>query len=103
MDFWHLYVTDTKPEEISKLDKKFINGVHYCDSLEKKSNEPITEDLRDVYTGLGVVPLKAYMDAVHETGYNDWISGECFSRKHRELNSYEAAYMMKKKMEYLLY
>ena len=32
LDFWHLYTSDTTPDEVAKLDKNMILGVQICDS-----------------------------------------------------------------------
>lgn len=103
IDFWHMYVTDTSPDEIARLDKKLINGIHFCDSLKKPETGVIDQNLRDVYPGLGCAPIKEYLDAIKATGYDDWIAGECFSIKHTELEGYEVARTMKKYMEFALY
>lgn len=102
IDFWHMYVTDTTPDQIAKLNKSIINGVHYCDSL-KKTGGVIDQTLRNVFPGFGCAPIKEYMEAIKATGYDDWMSGECFSEKNNQLESYDAALMMRKCMEYALY
>jgi sugar phosphate isomerase/epimerase len=93
MDFWHMYVADTAPEEIAKIDKSYINGIHICDSQDKEGKR-ISEDLRDIYLGLGKIPIKEYLDAIKATGYDGWISGESFAKKQLEMNSYDAAKTM---------
>lgn len=102
LDFWHLYVTGTTPDEVSKLDKKYINGVHFCDSLELEKGSKIDQSLRNVYPGMGSVPIKEYLDAIKSTGYDDWISGECFSLIHTHLDPEDVATTMKKYMEYTI-
>ncbi len=103
IDFWHMYVTDTTPDEIAKLDKSIINGAHYCDSLKKPLDGKIDQTLRDVYPGQGCAPIGEYIQALKSTGYEDWIAGECFSELHTQLEGYDVAKTMKKCMEYALY
>ena len=103
IDFWHMYVTNTSPDQVAKLDKNMINGAHFCDSLKKPDNGVIDQTLRNVYPGLGCAPIKEYVEALKATGYDDWIAGECFSEKHTQLEGYDVAYTMKKYMEFALY
>jgi len=103
IDFWHMYVSGTDPDVIAKIDKRYVNGAHFCDSLKLELGQPITQSLRDVYPGMGYAPMVEYIEALKATGYNDWIAGELFSVKHTELEAYDAARTMRKIMEYYLF
>ena len=74
--------------------------MHICDSLPVK--EKITQELRNVWTGAGVIPLQEWVDAVKATGYDGWWSCELFSFKHYELVPWETARNIKALMEYLI-
>ena len=74
LDFWHLWCTGTKPEDISKLDKNLINSIHICDSLDSQGERSpdYTQPSREVWTGAGRIPIKEWVDAVISTGYDGW-------------------------------
>jgi sugar phosphate isomerase/epimerase len=100
IDFWHHYTSGTKPEQIARLDGKLIKGVHFCDSLDVKKE--ITQELRDVGTGEGVVPLKEWTDAVKASGYDGWWSCELFSEKDYERDPWETAGELRELMASLI-
>lgn len=101
VDFWHLWTSGTKPEDISRLDKNLIYGVHYCDSLPVPDG-PILHNLRHVWSGGGHIPLKEWVDAVLATGFDGWWSCELFSPKHWELDPWETARLLREQLRYLM-
>ena len=100
IDFWHHWTSGTKPEDIAKLDKNKIAGVHLCDSLP--INDKVTHKLREIWTGAGHIPLQEWVDAVLSTGFDGWWSCELFSPVHWELDPWETAYLLKETLHYLL-
>ena len=103
VDFWHMWTSGVKPEDVAKVDKNLIYGVHYCDSLAVPADmETISHDLRHVWSGGGHIPLKEWVDAVLSTGYDGWWSCELFSPKHWELDPWKVAGLLRKQLEFLL-
>lgn len=102
VDLWHAYVAGDKPEDIAKLDKKIIKGVHICDSLRYTKGVPDQVILRNVFTGLGVIPLVEWIQAIKSTGYDGWYSCEMFSRKHHEFNPVDVASTLLNIMKFLV-
>ena len=104
IDFWHLWTSGNTPEEVAKVDKRYIFAAHYCDSLVvPEGMDIISHDLRHVWTGGGHIPLKEWVDAVKATGYDGWWSCELFSPKHWELDPWLTARLLKEQLELLLY
>jgi len=103
IDFWHMWDCGTMPEDIAKLDKELIAGVHFCDSLEP-FGERGSADMRGraVWTGGGRIPLKEWVDAVLATGFDGWWACELFSPKHWELDPWETARLLKDTLRYML-
>ena len=105
VDFWHMLCTGATPEDIAKIDRRLINGVHVCDSSEPRGvrSPDNTQPSRQVWTGGGQIPLKEWVDAVNSTGYDGWWSPELFSEKHWELDPWQTAANLRQMMSYLLY
>lgn len=102
VDFWHAYVSGDTPEQIAKLDKDILYGVHVCDSLKHAGGLPDEASLRNVATGEGVLVLQDWVDAVKATGYVGWWSGELFARRQHQDDSFKVAAEMKRLMETLI-
>ena len=90
IDFWHQWTSGTAPDDVAKLDKGLIAAVHFCDSLPVKGGV-VTQELRDVWTGAGHIPLQEWVDAVKATGFDGWVAGELFSSKHLEIDPWRVA------------
>ena len=101
LDFWHLWITGTTPDDIARLDRDAINGIHFCDSLPT-NGAPISHAQRAVWPGGGNIPLKEWVDAVLATGYDGWWSPELHSPKHWEMDLWQTAYNLRELLEYLL-
>lgn len=95
VDYWHCFTSGGTPEEVARLNKDSIYGVHICDSLPFPGGIPNEELLRDVPTGQGVLDLQEWTDAVKATGYDGWWSCELFCRKQQQADSYEVAAQLK--------
>jgi sugar phosphate isomerase/epimerase len=95
IDYWHCFTSGVKPEDIARMNKDAIYGVHVCDSLPFAGGIPNEEILRDVPTGQGILDLVEWTDAVKATGYDGWWSCELFCKKQQQQNSYEVAQDLK--------
>ncbi|EJM69345.1 sugar phosphate isomerase/epimerase [Pseudomonas sp. GM49] len=95
IDYWHCFTSGVKPQDIARMNKDLIYGVHVCDSLPFEGGIPNEEILRDVPTGSGVLDLAEWTAAVKATGYEGWWSCELFCKKQQQENSYEVAQELK--------
>jgi len=103
IDFWHMWTTGETPDNVARLDKNLIKGVHICDGLEfDRSQIPDQNILRDIWTGAGNIPLKEWTDAVKSTGFDGWYSCEIFCKKAWEQDYLKTARALKQFMDYLL-
>jgi sugar phosphate isomerase/epimerase len=91
VDYWHCYASGDEPRDVAKLDGQMVYGVHICDSQEFRGGIPDEAVLRDVPTGMGVLNLKEWTDAVKSTGYEGWWSCELFCRRQHQDDSYRVA------------
>jgi sugar phosphate isomerase/epimerase len=103
LDFYHLWDSGTRPDEIAKLDKDRIFCVDFCDSLDEfGSGGDVEQHGRDVWTGAGRIPLKEWVDAVKATGFDGVWRCELLSPKFWELDPWNTARDLKTFLEYLL-
>lgn len=102
IDYWHCYTSGVTPEDVARVDKDLIYGVHVCDSLRFDGGIPDEGALRDVPTGAGVLNLPEWTDAVKATGYKGWWSCELFCKRKQEQNGYLVAHELKSLMETLV-
>ena len=103
LDFFHLWNSGTRPEEIAKIDKNRIFCVDFCDSLDA-FGEPgdSMQSGRNVWTGGGRIPLKEWVDAVKATGFDGIWRCELLSPKYWELDPWQTARDLRIFLEYLL-
>ena len=101
IDFWHLWAgEETTPEEVSKLDKSLIYGVHFGDGKRHiKDTEWVEEELRGFLAGEGDIPIKEWIDAVKATGFDGVYSSELVSPKHWEWDLLEITVETRRSME----
>lgn len=100
IDFWHLYASGSTPDDIAKLDKSLIYGVHFCDGRLPKASEDWDQlVLRNFMPGEGELDIQAWTDAVRATGYDGLWSAELFSPNHWEDDLYEIATRCRENME----
>ncbi|RKF31488.1 sugar phosphate isomerase/epimerase [Paraburkholderia fungorum] len=102
IDYWHCYTSGITPDDVARLDKDSIYGVHVCDSLRFDGGIPDESVLRDVPTGSGVLDLQEWTDAVKATGYKGWWSCELFCKRKHQQNGYLVAHELKSLMEKLV-
>ena len=102
VDYWHCMTAGVTPDEVARLDKDLIYGVHVCDSLPFTGGIPIETALRDVPTGEGILNLKEWTAAVKATGYEGWWAAETFSNKMRQGSIYSVARDMVQLLESLV-
>ncbi|MBK5552850.1 sugar phosphate isomerase/epimerase [Pseudomonas sp. TH03] len=95
IDYWHCFTSGVTPQDISRMNKDLIYGVHVCDSLPFDGGIPDEDVLRDIPTGSGVLDLAEWTAAVKATGYDGWWSCELFCKKQQQQNSYEVAKELK--------
>lgn len=103
VDIWHMWTMDESPEYVATLDKDIIKIAHICDGLDYDRSEiPDQDILRDVWIGEGDIPVKRYVDAIKQTGYDGWYSTETFCKKKYEDDPLETAKKIKGIYENLL-
>jgi sugar phosphate isomerase/epimerase len=89
VDFWHFWASrGGTPDEIAKLNKEIIYGVHIADGFRPGEGEPWVEEtlLRGALPGDGEVPIRQWVDAVRATGYDSYFSGEILNDRLWESN-----------------
>ena len=101
IDFWHLWAGgETTPDDVAKLDRSIIYGVHFCDGiLHRPGSEYIEEELRGYLPGEGGIPVQEWVDAVIATGFEGVWSSELLSPKHWEWDLSEIAMETKRRLE----
>ena len=93
VDFWHLWAGgETTPDDVAKLDKSLIYGVHFCDGVKHQpGTEWVEVDLRGFLPGEGRIPISEWVAAVKSTGFDGVWSSELLSPKHWEWDVAEIA------------
>jgi sugar phosphate isomerase/epimerase len=103
LDFFHLWNSGTRPDELARVDKERIFCVDFCDSLDAfGSHGDASQAGRNVWTGGGRIPLKEWVDAVRATGFDGIWRCELLSPKYWELDPWQTARDLKGFLEYLL-
>jgi sugar phosphate isomerase/epimerase len=103
LDFYHLWGSGARPEEIARVNKDLIYCVDFCDSSDRfgERGDP-QQHGRDVWTGEGRIPLKEWVNAVQATGFDGVWRCELLSPKYWELDSWRTAADLKSLLESLL-
>jgi sugar phosphate isomerase/epimerase len=103
LDFYHLWDSGTRPDEIARLNKDVIFCVDFCDSLDRFGEGGDAQQRgRDVWTGGGRIPLKEWVDAVRATGFDGIWRCELLSPTYWKLDPWKTARDLKTFLEYLL-
>jgi sugar phosphate isomerase/epimerase len=93
VDFWHLWAGEaTTPDDVARLDKSLIYGIHICDG-KRRAPESLWDEgqLRGYLPGDGDIPLRDWVAAVKATGYDGVWSAETYSPRHWEADLYDLA------------
>jgi sugar phosphate isomerase/epimerase len=103
LDFYHLWGSGTRPEQIAQVPMERVFCVDFCDSADGfgERGDPGQRG-RDVWTGGGRIPLKEWVDAVKATGFDGVWRCELLSPKYWELDPWQTARDLKTHLEYLL-
>jgi len=102
LDFWHLWAgRGTMCEELARVDKDLIYGVHLADGLRPAEGEPWVDErrLRGYLPGDGDLPLKEWVAAVKDTGFDGVVSGEILNDTLWERDLFEIAADMRNRMD----
>jgi len=102
IDFWHLWAgRGTTCEELARLDKDLIYGVHLADGKRPPEGEPWVDEkrLRGFLPGDGDLPMEEWVAAVKDTGFDGVVSGEILNDQLWERDLYEIAADMRHRME----
>lgn len=93
IDFWHLWAGEaTTPDEVARLPKDQIYGVHICDGKRHVPGEAWDEGrLRGYLVGEGDIPVGEWVAAVQSTGFDGVWSAETYSPRHWEHDLYDLA------------
>ncbi len=93
IDFWHLWAGEaTTPDEVARLDKSLIYGIHICDGRRRVPGALWDEGkLRGFLPGEGDIPVAEWVAAVKATGYDGFWSAETYSPTHWEADLYDLA------------
>ncbi|MDD3747328.1 MAG: sugar phosphate isomerase/epimerase [Anaerostipes sp.] len=102
VDFYHNYMAGVTLEEIAAIDKKYILGVHICNSKEPDDRVPCEEIFRDAGFYGGVIPIKDWVKAVKKTGFDGWWAYETFSKEEIEKEIYGFVHDVHEELEKLL-
>ncbi|RQW61108.1 sugar phosphate isomerase/epimerase family protein [Vibrio viridaestus] len=92
VDFWHLHCSGYTADDIAKLSKDIIYGVHFCDGRRPYPGEVWDEMIqRNYFPGEGDVDIQGFTDAVKSTGFDGVWSTELFSPNRWEDDLWDAA------------
>ena len=105
LDTWHLWACrGANLEQISQVDKSLIYNVHLSDGKRPEQGHPWVDEreLRGFYIGQGDIPMQEWVDAILQTGYDGYFSGEFLNDQLWEQDHYEVAETMLTGMKALL-
>jgi len=101
IDYWHFWASrGALPEDIRKLDRELLYGVHIADGYRPDPGAPWPEEteLRGALPGEGNLPVKEWTEAVLATGYDGYFSGEILNHQLWERDLKEIAGEMRERM-----
>ena len=105
LDTWHLWACrGATLEQISQVDKSLIYNVHLSDGKRPAEGQPWVDEreLRGFYIGEGDIPMQEWVDALLQTGYDGFFSGEFLNDQLWEHDHYEVAEKMLNGMKALV-
>lgn len=97
LDTWHLWACrGATLEQISAIDPSLIYNVHISDGLRPDIGQawPDERELRGFLIGEGQIPLQEWVDAIRQTGYDGFYSGEYLNAQMWEGDYVEIATAM---------
>ena len=102
IDFWHLWSSGFKPEDVARIDGRLIRSVDVCDGVGPPGALAGADQRgRRVWTGAGAIPLKEWVDAVRATGFDGTWCCELLSPQHWQLDPWRTARDLRALMDYL--
>ena len=105
LDTWHLWACrGATLEQISQVDKSLIYNIHLSDGKRPAEGQPWVDEreLRGFYIGEGDIPMQEWVDALLQTGYDGFFSGEFLNDQLWEHDHYEVAEKMLNGMKALV-
>jgi sugar phosphate isomerase/epimerase len=104
VDFWHLWNSGARPEDVARLDGRHILCVDVADSIGP-AGSTVGPDQRGRRVGMGegAIPLGEWVDAVLATGFDGVWSAELLSPQHWELDPWKTAGDLRNLMRCLLH
>lgn len=102
VDFFHNYVAGLCPEDISRIEKDIILGVHVCNSRKPDGSVPCEQVLRDTTFYEGEISLRDWVQAVKATGFDGWWTYETFSRQEAEADVFAFADYVHQQLQTLI-
>jgi sugar phosphate isomerase/epimerase len=97
LDTWHLWgCRGATLEQIANINKDLIYNVHISDGARPAVGQPWVDEkeLRGYLIGEGEIPLQEWIDAIRDTGYNGFYSGEFLNDQFWERDHYDTAEKM---------
>jgi len=93
VDFWHLWAGEaTTPDDVARLDKNLIYGIHICDGKRRSPGALWDEGAQRGYLpGEGDIPVADWVAAVKATGFDGVWSAETYSPRHWEDDLFDLA------------
>jgi len=93
VDFWHLWAGEaTTPDDVARLDKNLIYGIHICDGKRRAPGALWDEGAQRGYLpGEGDIPVADWVAAVKATGFDGVWSAETYSPRHWEDDLFDLA------------
>lgn len=102
VDFWHFWASrGGTPEDMAKLDKNMIYGVHIADGFRPDEGAPWVDEteLRGALPNDGKIAIGEWIEAVKATGYDGFYSGEILNDQLWEADLFEIADETLKRMK----
>jgi 2-keto-myo-inositol isomerase len=93
VDTFHFFAAGHTTDELRKLDPAQIALVHINDLPEQTRHHSLILQTRRerVFPGEGCFPISPFLSALHDIGYNGYVSVEVFPSRHSTLDLLELA------------
>jgi sugar phosphate isomerase/epimerase len=100
LDVWHWFTAEDTVEKLRALPAERIVHCHFNDAPNKPLAEQI-DSQREV-PGRGIIPLRAFLQALRDIGYQDFLAVEIFNQGLKSMPPLEAARLVKQACDALL-